>query len=141
MSEEITFLQFDPEVEKRPVLPAGNYGADGNTVLDKVQQRPAPWDGNRQSVNFQILVRDPEHGVVRVFQDLGLDPGSQVPRWMRQLGMSDEQMRAGFDANDLKGMKVIATLGIQEFISKKELDEAGRPRRFQKNTIENLVKF
>ena len=142
MSENVG---FDSEIEKRPVLAAGEYGANGDAVLDKVVQRPAPWDESRSAMSFQVVVRHPEHGVVRIFQDFGMDPGSQVPKLFRQLGVTDEEMKIGVAKGDwsvrLGGTKVIATIGIREFTSKKDLDEMGHPRRHQQNTITNLVKL
>lgn len=106
-------INIDPEIEKRPVLSPGDYGADGEAKLEVMEQRPARWDDAKSVMHFQVSVKHPELGYVRVFSDKDLGQGSQVPKLLRQLGVSDEQMRDGFDPQDLLGMNVIITVGVR----------------------------
>lgn len=124
-------IQIDPEIEKRPVLaPREDYGKDGDATLENVGTRSAPWDNSLQVLHVEVVVRDKQLGIVRVFKDFDLRQGSQVPRILRQLGIPNDQQKAGFDPEELNGKKVIADIGVRSYTKDGE--------EVTVNTVKNL---
>ena len=129
------FLTIDPDLGRRPVIPAGDYEAilDRCAVIDtrseKLQAR-----GISKADQFQVVVRHPEFGIVRLFADPPRMQGTQAVKWYRQLGVTDDEMRSGFQPSKLNGTPVLVTVGIRQYT-----DDSGE--QVQQNTIKNLVKL
>jgi len=132
------FLTIDPDLGKRPILPAADY--DG--VLDRCDVRPSRFDksGNTLADHFEVVVRHPEFGIVRLFADKDRVQGTVAVKWYTNLGVSNEEMRSGFSPSKLTGTPVIVSVGTREYTSKEEMDDNGNPLRVQQNTIKNLVR-
>ena len=124
-------VTIDPDIEKRPILQPETYGGDGSATLEVFDFRPARWDNTMTVAHFEVVIRHPELGFVRVFQDKDQRQGSVLPRWLRQLGVSDEEMRNGFDTEKLQGLKVVADIGVREYTNRDD-------ERVQQNTVKNL---
>lgn len=105
-------IQIDPEIEKRPILPPKE---DYEGVLENVDVRPARWDNTKQVFHAECVIKHPEFGFVRVFQDFDMSQGSRVPRLLAQLGIDRDQQKAGFDTEDLHGRKVVADIGVRSY--------------------------
>ena len=145
MTDSDSFL--DPDLGRRPILAAGNYGADGSAVLDRYALIDArSGEAKAQGLKcdqFQVVVKTAEHGVVRLFADPPRRQGTVAVKWFRQLGVSDDEMRAmppgdlGAEAmkERIEDTPVIVTLGIREYT------EEATGERVQVNTIKNIVKI
>lgn len=136
------------DLGKRPILPPGEYGADGNAILDRYAYIDSRMEGVKAD-QLQIAVRttNPEDGqamVVRLFADPPRRQGTQAVKWFQQLGVPDdvlgnssidEEERAGLIKQVLEGQKVIVSVGIREWTDK-DSGERGRA-----NTVKNIVKL
>ena len=97
---------IDPtEMEIRPVLAAGRHGLNGEAELRVLDGRKGrKWDDTTRTfkedetspvAHFEIVVIDPEVGIVRVFHDEAISgrSNSRFPKWAAQLGFPREQMK------------------------------------------------
>ena len=124
------FLTIDPDLGKRPILAANDYEG----VLDRCDVRDSRWQEGTRADHFEVVVRHPEFGIVRLFADKDRMQGTIAVKWFRQLGVTDEEMRGGFSSSKLAGTPVLVTVGVREYTNKED-------ERVQQNTIKNLVKL
>src|SRR5574342_39043 len=105
------FLTIDPDLGRRPVLAAGDYQG----VLDRIDVRDSRFAEGVKADHFEVVVRTDDLGIIRLFADKDRVQGTQAIRWFRQLGITDEEMRGGFDRSKLIGLPVMVTVGIREY--------------------------
>lgn len=133
---------LDPDLGRRPVLAANDYGADGSAILDRYDLVDSREPGVKAD-RFQIVVKTPEHGVVRLFADPPRRQGTQAVRWFRQLGISDDELRmlppgdegAAAVKARIENMPVIVSVGIRDYTDK----DTGE--RVQINTVKNIIRL
>ena len=125
------FLPIDPDLGKRPVLDAGDYEG----VLDRVDVRDSRYVDDTKADHFEVVVRHERLGIVRLFADLPRVQGTQAIKWYRQLGVTDTEMRTGFERSKLNGTPVHVTVGQRQYKDNRT-DEM-----VQVNTIKNIVKL
>ena len=134
---------LDPDLGRRPVLQPGNYGANGEAVLDRYALTDSRMEKGLKADQFQIAIKSPEHGVVRVFADPPRRQGTIAVKWFRQLGVTDDEMRqmspGDLGAEQMKARieqtPVIVTLDIREYT------EEATGERVQLNRIKNMVRL
>lgn len=129
------FLSIDPNLGLKPTLPAGDHEA----VLDRCDVRESRFAGqgttppDMKCDHFEFVVRHDTLGIVRLFADKDRIQGTQAVRWFRQLGVTDTEMREGFDRSKLIGLPVQVTVRISEY------EKDGETR--QKNVVTNVIKL
>lgn len=134
---------LDPDLGRRPVLPPGEYGVNGNAILDRYALIDARNDPGMKADQFQIVVKHDVHGVVRLFADPPRRQGTIAVKWFRQLGVTDDELRQmppgdlGAEAMKarIENMPVIVTLGVDEYTDKTTGE------RVQANRIKNMVRL
>ena len=138
MSEyEDNIISVDPDIEKRPVLPAGDHGAEGNATLELCEVRPLPWDKSdnpEKGIHFDVLVRH-DGNLMHVRADKSVtEQGSTLPKWLAQLGISRDEQKSNFNTKDLEGTKVVVTVGVKDYTNRE-----GQPG--QVNRMYNISKL
>lgn len=146
MSE--SYMPIDPDLRIRPVLNAGKYGEDGSAVLDRYDLIDARSEEQKaQGIKcdqFQVVVRTPEHGVIRIFADPPRQPGTVAVKWFNQLGLSDDELRQNFGSQEeataflksrLDGTKVVVTLRVDTY------NDRTTGERKQVNRVSDIVKL
>lgn len=128
-------VNIDPKASIRPTLPEGRYGESEKAVLERLEMRPPPWEGEdgEPQLHFQVRVQHADVGIVRAdsYQDIKQFSGSRAESWMKQLGCEDPT--TGFDTDDFQGMEVIAELGVRKYRTRE-----GEER--ETNTLRNIYK-
>lgn len=146
-------LGIDPNADKRPILPEGTYGEQGEVELTRICAQQVPKsDPPQHYVAFTVKVSSPEG--VQFIDGNAFDPcntrigpntGSVVRSFAAQLGLNaddlqfDEQpedMEATVKRHALLGhdpcpMKVIVDIGLNTWKDKATREE--RSRNFIKN--------
>lgn len=142
-------LEIDPNADKRPHLPEGTYGHDGEAELARICAQQVPKsDPPQYYAALTVKVSHPEHGVV--FLDgnafdpcntrLGPNTGSIIRTFASQLGLNadalqfDEQpedLEATVKRHPLQGanpcpMKVIVEVGTNTWKDKQTREEKSR---------------
>ena len=133
MSEETTF-EIDPTPERRPVLPGGKYGADGEATLERLHPGTIKYGkfAGDACINMQVSVLTAEHGFVRMFRDWPLSGQAKnlTLRMLSQLGIDANATRdpatgkARVDTSIVEGQKVIVELSFREYDMKGSDGEA-----------------
>ena len=133
------------DLGRRPVIAAGEYGADGSALLDRYALIDSRMQEGLKADQFQVVVKTPEFGVVRLFADPPRQQGTIAVKWFKNLGLTDEELRSltpgGSPEEEaqlksrLKNVPVIVTVGIRQY-KDKDTDE-----QMQVNTIKNIVRL
>lgn len=132
MSESV--IVIDPTPERRPVLPAGKYGAEGEATLDAIKLGTVKFgrDAGKPCINTRVSILTSEFGHVAQFTDWALD-GQRKNFTLKMLGNlgvpldtmpRNEQGQVQFDASHLVGTKVVVELSYREYDMK---DADGHP--------------
>ena len=139
---ESDIIQVDPEIENYVVLPGGDYGMDGHAELRKLKPKNGfPFDADLTGVTYVLSIFDPNaEQALPVIDSVPNQPGSKNPKFLRQLGITDEQMRAGMDIQTAAlhlalPCKVKVRLAVREWKDK----TTGETKAT--NTIEDISKI
>lgn len=133
---------IDPdEMEIRPILQPGKHGLDGSATLVMLEGRKGrkwepvsrTWldDPSNPVAHFEIVVVDPDVGIVRLFHDEGLGSrsNSRFPKWATRLG---------FPRDHLKG----ATVGsVAEYLGlpRKVVVEVSVNAKGERNNLKDIL--
>lgn len=134
---------LDPDLGRRPVLAAGDYGANGEAILDRYALIDSR---NREGVKadqFQVVVKTEEHGVVRLFADPPRLQGTIAVKWFRNLGLTDEELRAlpGGDEGAAMVKERIEQLPVIVSVKIRQYKDPNTDEQVQVNQITNITKL
>ena len=133
------------DLGRRPVIAAGDYGANGEAILDRYALIDSRMQEGLKADQFQVCVKTSEFGVVRLFADPPRQQGTIAVKWFKNLGLTDEELRSLTSGGSpeeeamlksrLENTPVIVTVGIRQY-KDKNTDE-----QMQVNTIKNIVRL
>ncbi len=153
MSESV--ITIDPTPERRPVLPGGKYGADGEVTLESIRLATVKFgqDKDKPCINTRVSILTAEYGHVSQFTDWALEGQRKnyTLKMLTNLGVPldtmprNEQGQVVFDASALVGTKVICELAYREYDMKDgdgnvRTDHEGKAERGQANDVRMLWK-
>lgn len=124
MSDE-SVITIDPTPERRPVLPGGKYGADGEATLETIRPATVMFgnDKGKPCINTRVSILTSEYGHVSQFTDWALDGPRKnyTLKMLANLGVPldtmprDAEGRVQFDVGHLAGTKVLLDLHFREY--------------------------
>lgn len=126
-------VTVNPNTEQRDLIPPDKYGVDSAAVLLNFTYGPGKFT-DRMVATFKVSVNAAGNRRTSTFDEVDWDSGSKVPRFLRQLGITNEQQLAGFDPASLADTQVIVDIGIEEFTRKDGT-------RGQKNVLKDIRKL
>jgi hypothetical protein len=128
-------VTVNPDNEKSSIIAAGQYGVASPALLMKLVYGPGKFNAAQTVASFTISVNDASAGrITRTIDVVDWASGSKVPKFLRQLGVTDEQQKAGFDTDTLTEVPVVVDIGIREYTK-----NDGTPGRG--NTIVNIMRL
>ena len=129
-------VTVNPDNEKSALITPGLYGQETPALLTKFVFGPSKFNEKQRVGAFSLSVNDPAHGrMTRTIDVPDWDSGSKIPKFLRQLGISDQEQRDGFDTDRLSDIQIIANIGVREY---EKSDGSGKG---QANTLLDIRKL